>query len=118
MSRIAPPVRNTPDLCLACGIAYHGRALFWPGSKVAFQHEHVVTHGSCPHPWIIAARMVFVHRALQPRLHHMGINLRGGNVRMPEHGLHATKIRSSFQQMRREAVPEPYEGPVSVAAPP
>src|ERR1700735_1654888 len=41
---------------------------------------------------------------LEPFLHHVRINLGGGNVGMSEHHLHRSQIRAAIQKMRGETV--------------
>ena len=48
--------------------------------------------------------MRFVDRLTQVAANHMRIDLRGGNVGMTEHRLHAAKVRAAFEQMCGEAV--------------
>ena len=42
----------------------------------------------------------------QSGLIHMGVNLRGGNGRMPQHLLNGTYISAMCKQMRSEAMPQ------------
>ena len=41
---------------------------------------------------------------LEPLARHMGINLRCGNIRMPQQHLHYTKISTMVEQMRSKCV--------------
>ena len=49
---------------------------------------------------------MFLNRIAKSRPHHVGINLRGRNVRVSQHDLYATQVRSVFQQMGRKTVPQ------------
>ena len=50
--------------------------------------------------------MMFLYRIAKSRPHHMGINLRRRNIRVPQHDLYATQVRSVLQQMGGKAVPQ------------
>src|SRR5882672_8689360 len=43
---------------------------------------------------------------LQPLFHHMGIDLRGGNIGMSQHQLYRPQVGPALQQVRGEAVPQ------------
>src|SRR5260370_16543189 len=43
---------------------------------------------------------------LQPLLDDMGINLRGGNIRVAQHELDGTEVRAALKQMRGKTVPQ------------
>ena len=50
--------------------------------------------------------MGFLVNILQISPYHMGVNLRGGNIRMAQHLLDGPQVRSILQQVRREGVPQ------------
>jgi hypothetical protein len=50
--------------------------------------------------------MMLVDGIPQARSHDMGVNLGGRNIGMAEHGLYASQVRATFQQVGREAVSE------------
>src|SRR5579884_3210456 len=52
----------------------------------------------------LSAGMVLVDRTAQSRSHHVRVNLRGGDIGMAQHGLHAPQVCSTLQQMGGEAV--------------
>jgi hypothetical protein len=52
------------------------------------------------------ARVMIVNRLAQPGTHHVRVDLRGSNIGMTEHGLHATQIGPAFQQMSCKGVPQ------------
>src|SRR5437773_12504255 len=43
---------------------------------------------------------------LQPLFHDMRVDLRGGNVRVPQHQLHRPQVDTALQQVRGKAVPQ------------
>jgi hypothetical protein len=49
---------------------------------------------------------MFGHCLLQPGTQNMGIDLRGPNVTVAEHGLHAAQIGAPLQEMGRKRVPQ------------
>jgi hypothetical protein len=48
--------------------------------------------------------VVFVHRLPQSRSHYVRINLRSGNVCVPEHHLYTAQIRPPFQKVGGETM--------------
>ena len=50
--------------------------------------------------------MVLLDRLPQSRPHDVRVNLRGGDVGMTEHRLNAPQVRSTFQKMGCETVPD------------
>jgi hypothetical protein len=56
--------------------------------------------GSC------STRVMLVYRLAEMRTHDMRVDLRGSDISMAQHGLHAAQVGTALQQMRRECVPE------------
>ena len=54
----------------------------------------------------LSARMMFKNHLLPCRAVDMGVDLRSGNIRMPEHFLNRKKIRAVRNQVRRKRVPQ------------
>jgi hypothetical protein len=50
--------------------------------------------------------MMFLNRIAESRPHHVSINLRGRNIRMSQHDLYATQVRTVLQQMGSKTVPQ------------
>ena len=50
-------------------------------------------------------RMRRFHNLFEPLACDMGINLRGGDVRMAQQGLNSSEIGATFDQMRCECMP-------------
>src|SRR5579884_2866725 len=48
--------------------------------------------------------MVLVDGAPQPRSHYVRVDLRRRDIRVTQHGLHASQVRSTLQQVGSEAV--------------
>ena len=49
---------------------------------------------------------MLVDRFAKPAPRHVRVHLRGGNVGVSQHDLHAAQIRSALHQVRGEAVPD------------
>ena len=60
--------------------------------------------------------MGFAVDILQVVLHHVGVDLGGGDIRMPQHLLNGTEIRSVFQQMDGEGVAQGVGGDILLDA--
>src|SRR5215217_1634512 len=54
----------------------------------------------------VAARMELVVDGAQAGAVDVGVDLRGGQVRVPEHLLHGPQVRPTLHQMRGEGVPQ------------
>jgi len=50
--------------------------------------------------------MMLLNRLFQTRTHHVGINLRGSDVGVSQHGLDAAEISSALQEVRSKGVAE------------
>lgn len=59
-----------------------------------------IFHRDILRPW-----MVFLVDISQMLLIHMGIDLRGSNIGMPQHFLHAPQVGPALQQMRAKTMP-------------
>ena len=57
-------------------------------------------------------RMLVLHQGAQLLVQHMRVDLRGGDVGVAEHGLHAAQVRSALEQMGRETVPDHVRGQI------
>ena len=50
--------------------------------------------------------MVLLDRLREPRPHDVRINLGGRDIGMAQHGLDTAQVRSAFEKVGREAVPD------------
>src|SRR5947209_6004629 len=58
--------------------------------------------------------MVFHYDLAQTRPHYVCIDLGRADIRMAQHHLHTAQVRASFEQMRRECVPQHVRTQLSV----
>ena len=79
-------------------------------AQVALQHEHVIAHSILTLPPVPArasgARVMLVDDLAKPPPGHVRVDLRGGNVGVPQHDLHAAQVRAALHQVRGETVPD------------
>ena len=62
-------------------------------------HWQIIWRARVSKSTFLRQRMVAVHHLLQPATLDMGIDLRGGDVGMPEHLLHGAQISTFFKQI-------------------
>src|SRR5258708_5029123 len=81
-------------------------------AQMALEHKHVVAHRSALKEEVVGCRLylrtwvMVIDSLSQSRTNYVRINLRGGNVRVAEHRLHASEVGAALEQMRRKGVAE------------
>jgi len=50
--------------------------------------------------------MQIAHKAFEPLIKYMGVNLGGGNIRVAKQGLHHPKVGAIMQKMAGESMPK------------